>query len=79
MSLKRKGKPANPDAHHVYPVGDVREHWASTECWCGPKLQKPCGQCDASEDGCPLCDKGFTEATAGEATLIIHRAADGRE
>lgn len=24
--------------NHVHPLGDLREHWLTTDCWCRPYL-----------------------------------------
>lgn len=62
---------------HVLPLNDVRKHKETRECWCGPRLERKCDECDGK--GCFLCSDGMASAIPGEEQLVIHRAADGRE
>ncbi len=65
---------------HVLPVNDLKPHVESGPyCWCSPKLERQCQQCDGSDPSCWQCG-GFKwiEATPAEAQLVVHNAADGR-
>lgn len=46
--------------HHVVPVGDLREHDSSPECWCGPMPddEEPCVYVHRSMDQRELYEAG---------------------
>lgn len=35
---KLRLRPYNPDALHVMPINDLKEHISSPECWCNPTV-----------------------------------------
>lgn len=63
---------------HVLPVSDLVDHDEERTCWCGPRLDLPCDEC---EDGCWKCDGGGNAVDADHPAVlvVIHNAADGRE
>jgi hypothetical protein len=75
---------------HVYPINDVRGHkteWPTgAECWCEPRVEQVCPVCGADEAdkvSCSYCSGSGWVAAYGDPasipTVVIHRAADGRE
>jgi hypothetical protein len=69
--------PADLDVH-VAPIGDKREHVLARWCWCEPRIEFPCADCDA--EGCWKCNKGWTRMrNPHREAVVIHAAEDGRE
>lgn len=65
---------------HVLPACDLVDHDEVRDCWCGPRVEQACPECDGDEAGCWRCHEGFTDLHAPEMeALVIHNAADGRE
>lgn len=63
---------------HVLPIGDLVDHDETRTCWCAPRVEKLCGDCDGA--GCWKCENGYTtECGEDDVATVIHNAADGRE
>ena len=76
--------------YHVLPVRDLVDHDEGRDCWCAPRLERPCPNCTDGDvvlaghttASCWVdeCVAGYVPAAVGYigAVLVIHNAADGR-
>ena len=65
------------DVTHVYPLAG-RPHVTegkTGECWCQPRLDVLCRNCEGEPAGCYLCDKGWQTVDAflpGDTGIVCH-------
>ena len=64
---------------HVLPIGDIVDHNETRICWCGPRIEARCNDCDGT--GCWKYYGGFAVVGVEDERpcIVIHNSADGRE
>jgi hypothetical protein len=76
-------KTDSPCVWHVYPIHDPREHVTDCggDCWCTPRIEKPCSQCDGPDPDCWMCSgSGWVETDSiplGDRAVVVHNLSSG--
>lgn len=56
---------------HTFPVGKNHDVSSHRECWCSPRYERVCNECNGS--GCQFCRDGFVDTELPfEAEHVIH-------
>lgn len=64
---------------HVLPIGDLREHEETRDCWCHPRVEGP-----PEENTNNATEGSFTDVEGQidgsmEDVVVVHNSLDGRE
>ena len=69
--------PRGPDVQHVYPLYGPSHELQGSACWCGPRVQRLCQQCEGAGSGCWACEGGWVDVESlapGDRGVVIHNA-----